>query len=313
MTNPIADPLELIEAYVGQRALVRRQGPTLHARRTAPARRGPRRRTPGRARPIDLVTVEYADRRRWHPRSTSSRWRSIAEPQDHLCHALIGMWDDEDFGPSHVYDAVHDRYAMAHWLKCFAETSRRGPLRFHRLPGHEFDLEAHSTLFSGEQSNSSVRFGEDSLIEGLPQDHARHNPDIAVHKVLTLAGSEHVAELYGWVEADSTLEGEVLQLAMLQQFLRTASDGWDLALTSVRNLFAEADLHADEVGGDFAGESGPARRRPGRDPRRPPGALPHPPVVHRADHLAGRRHAPPARRRARRRTRARPSTPIGCA
>jgi maltokinase len=42
---------------------------------------------------------------------------------------------------------------------------------------------------------------------------------------------------------------------MLQQFLRTASDGWDLALASVRNLFAEADLHAEEVGGDFAGEA----------------------------------------------------------
>jgi maltokinase len=42
---------------------------------------------------------------------------------------------------------------------------------------------------------------------------------------------------------------------MLQQFLRTASDGWDLALASARNLFAEADLHAYEAGGDFASEA----------------------------------------------------------
>ena len=66
------------------------------------------------------------------------------------------------------------------------------------------------------------------------------------------AGSEHVAALYGWVE---TAQEEPLQLAMLQQLLRTASDGWELALASVRDLFAEADLHADEVGGDFAAEA----------------------------------------------------------
>jgi maltokinase len=81
------------------------------------------------------------------------------------------------------------------------------------------------------------------------------NPDIAIHQVLTEAGSSHVAALYGWLDLVDDETNTTIQLAMLQQFLRTASDGWDLALTSVRNLFAEADLHADEVGGDFAGEA----------------------------------------------------------
>ena len=42
---------------------------------------------------------------------------------------------------------------------------------------------------------------------------------------------------------------------MAQVFLKGATEGWELALTSVRDLYAEADLHADEVGGDFAGEA----------------------------------------------------------
>jgi maltokinase len=80
------------------------------------------------------------------------------------------------------------------------------------------------------------------------------NPDVVIHRALTEQGSEHVAALYGWLELEVGAD-EPVQLAMLQQFLRTASDGWDLALASVRDLFAEADLHADEVGGDFAGEA----------------------------------------------------------
>ena len=124
-----------------------------------------------------------------------------------------------------------------------------GGLVFHRISGHELDTTSHSTLFSGEQSNSSVAFGEDSLLKLFRKVTPGRNPDIEIHRALTAAENPNVAALYGWIESGED------DLAMIQQFLRTAADGWDLALGSVRNLMAEADLHADEVGGDFAGEA----------------------------------------------------------
>jgi maltokinase len=170
---------------------------------------------------------------------------AYAEPQERISHALVGEWD----GELH-YDAVHDRRAMQEWLRTFDEAAGSPRGAFHRTSAeHDLDLDSHSSLYSGEQSNSSVAFGEDSLMKLFRRLTPGSNPDIEIHEALTRAGSTHVAALYGYVAVDD------LYLAMLQQFLRTASDGWDLALVSTRNLFAEADLHAEEVGGDFAAES----------------------------------------------------------
>jgi len=211
---------------------------------------------------IDLAEVRYDD-------ADESEYYQLplafyAERQERLDHALVGEWTDGELGAAHVYDAVHDREAMALWLSAFAaveadSSGAVGELMFHRLTGHDLDLSVHSTLFSGEQSNSSVAYGEDSLMKVFRKVTPGVNPDVAIHEVLTRAGSDHVAHLYGWLDVVGPHAGPdtdtTIQLAMLQQFLRTASDGWDLALASVRNLFAEADLHAEEVGGDFAGEA----------------------------------------------------------
>ena len=203
---------------------------------------------------IELVTLEYDD---GGHESYQIPIAYYADPQGRLEHAQIGQWEDPDFGPVHAYDALHDREVTILWLQAFDTGHSDGQLAFHRLPGHELDLTTHSTLFSGEQSNSSLAFGEDSLMKVFRKVTFGHNPDIEIHAKLTEAGSDHIAALYGWVEArpDHSTDDEPLHLAMLQQFLRTASDGWDLALASVRDLYAEADLHADEVGGDFAAES----------------------------------------------------------
>ncbi|MCL2543113.1 MAG: hypothetical protein FWE71_11745 [Nocardioidaceae bacterium] len=184
------------------------------------------------------------------------------EPQQRLEHAAVGTWEDPDLGTVHAYDAVHDSDAMHLLLHA------GGDATWHRLPGcPELGEDVHATAFAGEQSNSSVLFGEEAVLKVFRKVTPGENPDITTHRALTEAGSTHVAMLYGW------LEHEGVQLAMLQEFLRTASDGWDLALASVRNLYAEADrhaeastgmhllphpdedIHADELGGDFAGEA----------------------------------------------------------
>ncbi|MCX6401455.1 MAG: hypothetical protein NTX33_16185 [Propionibacteriales bacterium] len=197
---------------------------------------------------VELVEVAYddsADRELYQlPLSL------YVEEQDRLEHAIVGRWEDDDLGEVIAYDALQDRDAMTAYLRAFGDPDRTtGALDFVRLEGHDLDLDAVPALFSGEQSNSSVLYGDDSVLKIFRKVTPGENPDITTHQVLTEAGSTHVAALFGWIESDD------LHLAMLQQFLRTASDGWEQALASVRDLFAEADLHAEEVGGDFAGEA----------------------------------------------------------
>ena len=145
------------------------------------------------------------------------------EEQHRIGHAHIGPHTDDDLGFMHSYDAVHDREAMAVYLRAFAQTPPATP----RCPtagspstgstGHELDLASHSTLFSGEQSNSSVAFGDDSLLKVFRKVTAGRNPDIEIHRALTEAENPNVAALYGWIEAGED------DLGMIQQFLRTAA------------------------------------------------------------------------------------------
>ncbi|WP_162599911.1 maltokinase N-terminal cap-like domain-containing protein [Nocardioides solisilvae] len=216
---------------------------------------------PGEEPRVEILLVEVAYADGGEPDLYQVPLAAYDHPQERLGHAHVGTWEhpDEPGRLQHVYDALHDREAMGRWLAAFDRVTRgerpEGPLLFHGLPGHELDVEAHSTLFTGEQSNSSVRFGEDAVMKVFRKVTPGVNPDIAIHEVLTRAGSDHVAALYGWLDVVDTEADAVIQLAMLQQYLRTASDGWELALVSVRDLFAEGDLHPDEVGGDFAGEA----------------------------------------------------------
>lgn len=161
-----------------------------------------------------------------------------------------------------VYDALHDKEATAALLEGFGAGSI-GVLTFHTEPEAALPIGQPSIVLSGEQSNTSLVFGDTAILKVFRRLSPGLNPDIEVHDALTRAGCPYIADLYGWIDGhwpapvngpEGTAEA-VGSLAMLQRFLKTASDGWELAKASVRDLFGEGDLHADEVGGDFAGES----------------------------------------------------------
>lgn len=179
---------------------------------------------------------------------------SVREHTDgRMDHVLLGQIED-----GFVYDALHDKAAMAGVLERFARQDVLGGLRFVTEPGAALPLDEPSFVLTGEQSNTSLAYGDVALLKAFRRIQPGLNPDVEIHDALTRAGCKNIAPLLGWLEGswtDSSGHTHQVSLAMLQAFLTTATDGWSLATASVRDLFAEGDLHADEVGGDFAGEA----------------------------------------------------------
>lgn len=158
----------------------------------------------------------------------------------------------------HVYDALHDKTAAAEILSHFSsEGSQLGDLTFYTEKDAEIPLDEVALALPVEQSNTSLAFGDSALLKVFRRVQPGLNPDVEVHAALTRAGCPYVAPLLGWVDGSWTSSAgrHDASLAMLQAYLTTASDGWALAAASVRDLYAEGDLHADEVGGDFAAEA----------------------------------------------------------
>jgi maltokinase len=159
---------------------------------------------------------------------------------DWLEHARIGAADDG----RQVYDALHDPALTRHLIRAIAANQTIESLTFSREPGAEIETELDSIVLTAEQSNTSLVFGEQSILKVFRRVFPGPNPDLEVTSALSRLGSPHVAEPFGSIE--TIMDGVTTTLAILSRYLRTATDGWTLAATSVRDLYA-SNLYANDT------------------------------------------------------------------
>jgi maltokinase len=99
-------------------------------------------------------------------------------------------------------------------------------------------------LLGADQSNTSVVFDERLMMKLFRRIESGPNPDVEVTRALAAHGFDAVPRPVGaW-------EGGGGHLAVVTEFLAGGADGFQLALTSLRDLY---DLRCapDEAGGDF--------------------------------------------------------------
>jgi len=171
---------------------------------------------------------------------------------ERLEHARIGAFDDDG---QHLvaYDASHDGELTTAILDLIAADAEVDGVRFRREDGMPVTAGLTSRPITAEQSNTSVVFSDQYILKLFRKLHRGISPDVEVHRALRAVGCQHIAEPHGAIEGE--LDGAPVSYGILQRFFANCADGWAMATTSVRDLIAEADLHADEVGGDFAAEA----------------------------------------------------------
>ena len=198
---------------------------------------------------LEKVDLEWAGRLWGDDEGLRALWHAIAVAGDDRYQLVIGerpAGERADFlhgreeamlgaiEQSYFYDATLD----SDLAKVLLEVASGGSQEA-----------AFARPISAEQSNTSLVYDDKIILKLFRKLHPGRNPDVEVTAVLAEAGFDHVAApLVIWRDHG-------YDLAFGQEFLAGGTDGWALALTSLRDLYNSAILGPADAGGDFAAEA----------------------------------------------------------
>jgi maltokinase len=207
---------------------------------------------------VCIVRVEHDD----GSRDTYNLPIAIGSP--HGLHpsdpAAVILQDDTTL----IFDALADaRTAAPLWRIIAAGQSVQ--LQAGRLVPGGGGLDASVTEISPlvrEQSNTSLVVGGEHLLKVMRKVVFEPSVELEMTRALVAAGFEHLAPAKAWLDYLREDQPHGALLALAQRYIHNGTEGWTLALTSLRDLYADAEEHdpgdaadrvrtVEEAGGSF--------------------------------------------------------------
>ncbi|MGD0447313.1 MAG: hypothetical protein ABSB36_01680 [Candidatus Dormibacteria bacterium] len=168
-----------------------------------------------------------------------------------------------------VYDALADPEAAVELWRMLAEEREvetgAGRLISRRLVGIDTGIADRPRLLDVEQSNSAVVRGHIDFLKWSRRIEPGPSVELEMAQTLGERHFAHVPALHGHLSYRRGASAPALQ-ALLHAYLHNGTQGWTLALTSLRDLYASAEEDGtesalerwelvDDQGGSFQGEA----------------------------------------------------------
>ncbi|MGH4033404.1 maltokinase N-terminal cap-like domain-containing protein [Actinomycetota bacterium Odt1-20B] len=189
---------------------------------------------------IVILQAEFTDGTSDHFQTAIGHTTATPPPTaaDHIITTLDGTV---------VYEAMADPNLVQALFHLVSRPRTSEALAGHCEASGSDHLSAHPVTacqpLGVEQSNTSVVVDDRYLVKFFRRLHPGTNPDLEVQRALLTSDNGRIAPVYG------ALEGRIgstpVTLAIIQRFLPTATDGWEIATEAFRPPCHHADLATD--------------------------------------------------------------------
>lgn len=150
-----------------------------------------------------------------------------------------------------VFDAVLDAGFRKRLLaalrggECFETPAARWSAEPHgsSLP----DLDTPSRVLGGEQSHSSIAYGEVAILKIYRRVTAGPNPEVEIAEFLAALGFPHIPALLGLIRI-AEANGDETFAGIMQEFVPSLGDGWSYVRGQIRDLLIAP--HVEKTGAE---------------------------------------------------------------